>query len=98
MIRLQGRMPTAEASRYLTRLCFHFSRKIRVDYDEEQGRAEFPWGVCRFVAGPQALHFDCEAEDAERLERVRFAIDEHVKLFSRKAPLSVAWEAASASG
>lgn len=93
MIRLQGRMPTAEASRYLTRLCFHFSRKIRVEYDERLGRAEFPWGVCRFAAEPDALRFDCEADDDERLARVRFAIDEHVKLFSRKAPLSVAWEA-----
>lgn len=98
MIRLQGRMPTSEASRYLARLCFHFGRKIRVEYDEQRGRAEFPWGVCRFVAEPDALRFDCEADDDERLERVRFAIDEHVKLFSRKAPLSVMWEAPRESG
>lgn len=38
-----------------------------------------------------ALHFTCAAEDAEALARVRFAIDEHVKLFSRKNPLAAQW-------
>ena len=91
MIHAQGHVPTPEASRWLQRLCYHFSRKIAVQYDTHQGRAEFPWGVCEMRAEDDALHFACTAESPEALARVRFAIDEHVKLFSRKNPLTPQW-------
>jgi hypothetical protein len=91
MIRRQGSAPTPEASRILQRLCHHFTRKIRVDYDEHRGEAHFPWGVCTLVADGEALHFDCRADDEALLERVQFAIDSHIELFSRKAPMQVTW-------
>lgn len=91
MIHAQGHVATPEASRWLQRLCFHFSRKIAVRYDACQGHAEFPWGVCEMRTEGDTLHFACTAADAEALARVRFAIDEHVKLFSRKNPLAVQW-------
>jgi hypothetical protein len=81
MIHAQGHVATPEASRWLQRLCHHFSRKIAVRYDEREGHAEFPWGT-----------FACAAENPEALARVRFAIDEHIKLFSRKSPLAVRWD------
>ena len=96
-LRCQGRVPTPEASRWLQRLCFHFSKKISVAYDAQAGLANFPWGTCRLAADEAFLHFDCEAADAAALQRVQFAIDEHIKLFSRKAPLSVAWQAVEPS-
>ena len=37
------------------------------------------------------------AASIEELARVKFAIDEHIKLFSRKSPLQVAWEPAIGS-
>lgn len=91
MLRRQGHVPTSEASRYLQRLCYHFQRKITVKYDEHQGHAEFPWGHCVLRADAAALHFDCSAQDQELLARVQFAIDSHVELFSRKAPVAVQW-------
>lgn len=91
MIHAQGHVVTPEASRWLQRLCFHFSRKITVQYDEHQGRAEFPWGLCELRADGDALHFACSAENAEQLERVQHAIDAHVALFSRKNPLTTQW-------
>lgn len=91
MIRRQGRVPTSEASRYLQRLCYHFTRKIAVQYDEKQGDATFPWGRCLMFADEQALHFDCHAEDEDSLARVQHAIDAHVELFSRKKPMRVQW-------
>lgn len=92
MIRRQGRVHIAEPSRHLQRLCFHFSRKIEVRYDEHQGEAAFPWGHCAMRADGETLHFDCSAADAASLERVQYAIDSHVELFSRKSPVQVAWE------
>lgn len=91
MIRRQGQVPTSEASRYLQRLCYHFTRKIAVQYDEQQGDATFPWGRCLMRADEQALHFDCHAKDEDSLARVQHAIDAHVELFSRKNPMRVQW-------
>jgi hypothetical protein len=93
MMRRQGQVPTLEASRYLQRLCYHFSRKIEVRYDEHQGEAHFPWGLCLLHADGAALHFECRAENAEALARVQAAIDAHVELFTRKSPVVAAWQA-----
>ena len=30
-LHIQGQLPTPEASRFMTRLCYHFSRKITVE-------------------------------------------------------------------
>ncbi|GAB2726425.1 DUF2218 domain-containing protein [Comamonas sediminis] len=82
----QGQVATPEASRYLQRLCYHFSRKIKVQYDSLQGEAQFPWGHCSLRADECTL-----ADDALALARVRHAIDAHVALFSRKNPMQVEW-------
>ena len=87
----QGQVATPEASRYLQRLCYHFSRKISVQYDSHQGEAQFPWGHCSLQAEGDMLSFVCSADNAEALARVRHAIDAHVALFSRKNPMVVAW-------
>ena len=60
-----------EASRWLQRLGFHFSRKIDVRYDARQRLAHFPAGTCLLRADAQALHFDCRAASDEGLARVR---------------------------
>jgi hypothetical protein len=91
MFRRQGRVNLEEASRYLQRLCFHFSRKIPVQYDEREGNAEFLWGHCKLLAQDGVLSFDCQARDLEALGKIQFAIDSHVTLFSRKQPVAVAW-------
>lgn len=96
MYHLQGRMPTPDPSRILTRLCYHFRKKISVDYDDRHGLARFPWGDCELRAEDSMLDFICSAATAEELARVRHVIDEHVALFSRKAPLAVRWEATRA--
>ncbi|WP_298213074.1 DUF2218 domain-containing protein [Acidovorax sp.] len=97
MMRRQGQVPTPDASRYLQRLCYHFTRKITVTYDEHRGEAQFPWGLCVLRADDAALHFDCSAEDDASLARVQLAIDSHVELFSRKNPMAVDWQPVQAA-
>ena len=89
----RGSMLTAESSRILTRLCFHFRKKITVHYNEQEGLAHFPWGDCQLTAREGVLDFACSAATSQDLDRVKHVIDEHVALFSRKAPLSVQWQA-----
>ncbi|AKJ29744.1 DUF2218 domain-containing protein [Caldimonas brevitalea] len=88
----KGRVATPDASRWLTRLCLHFSRKIDVTHDAHQGLAHFPWGRCRLHVDGACLCFDCDADDEEGLTQVVYVIDAHVKLFSRKQPLQVEWD------
>ncbi len=88
-----GQVATPEASRWLQRLCFHFSRKIEVRYDAQQGLAHFPTGLCRFQADGQALFFDCSAATEEDLARLCSTLDEHVRLFARRQPMAVQWQA-----
>jgi hypothetical protein len=93
MLFQQGYMNSNEPSRYMTRLCYHFSKKIEVQYDEVRGLAHFPWGRCTLTALEEGIRFVCEADDAEKMTQVRNVIDSHVVLFSRRAPLQVVWEA-----
>ncbi|MDO8263294.1 MAG: DUF2218 domain-containing protein [Gallionella sp.] len=91
MLYLNGRQPTAESSRYMVRLYYHFTKKMEVNYDDTQGLARFPWGVCRLTALDDAISFEYEADDPEIMAQVQHVIDSHVALSPRKAPLSVVW-------
>lgn len=93
MLYMNGLVPTVESSRYMVRLCYHFRKKIEVEYDDTHGFAKFPWGVCRLTALVDAIQFECEADDAGKMAQIQYVIDSHVELFSRKAPMSVVWEA-----
>ncbi|MDO5290168.1 MAG: DUF2218 domain-containing protein [Pseudomonadota bacterium] len=91
-----GHLPTAEASRILQRLCYHFGRKVEVRYDTQQGLARFAWGHCTMRAEVQALHFDCAAPSADALAQVREVIDGHIALFARRQAWAVQWQPACA--
>ena len=93
MLTLQGHLPITEPSRYMTRLCYHFTKKIEVAYDDHQGSAKFPWGLCRLTALEDSIRFECEADDAEKMAQVQNVIDAHVALLARRAPLTVSWGA-----
>jgi uncharacterized protein len=92
MLIQQGFVASSEPSRYMVRLCYHFSKKIEVQYDEVQGLAHFPWGRCTLSAQADGIGFVCEADGADNMARVQHVIDSHVALFSRKTPLQVQWQ------
>jgi hypothetical protein len=92
MLMQTGFVQMEDASRYMVRLCHHFSKKIAVVHTPQQGVAQFPWGKCTLTAQVQGIHFLCEAQDRDGLERVCNVINSHVSLFSRHMQLSVAWD------
>lgn len=93
MLMQHGHVASSEPSRTMVRLCYHFAKKIEVQYDDAQGVAHFPWGRCTLIAHEAGIGFVCEAEDAEMIARVQHVIDAHMALFSRKTPVLVQWEA-----
>ncbi len=91
MMQRTGHLAITEGSRYLQRLCFHFSKKVSVQYAATEGQVAFPWGMCRMHSDESGIRFTCEGDSPEALERVQNVIDEHVRLFARKAPLAIRW-------
>ena len=81
------------ASKYLTVLCRHFSRKVESVWDECRGHVIFPMGEAQFYADQsrQTLRIECEADDEVKLKHVLAIIDGHVHLFSRREPLQLDW-------
>ncbi|BCL74789.1 hypothetical protein JHS3_05250 [Jeongeupia sp. HS-3] len=82
---------TPDAARFLFKLCKHFAKKIPVDFDERQGRAEFAFGTCTLSASETELRFDCDSQNDEALARLQSVLVEHLALMTRANPLPVVW-------
>lgn len=96
MIRFQGAVATASATLYMTKLCKHFRHKIAVEFDEQQARADFPFGLCWMYADAQGLRFACEAPDEAAAARIRAVLDDHLPRFARQEGLVIAWQPSGA--
>lgn len=94
MIRFYGRVETSKASLYLLKLSKHFRHKIAVEFDPQQARAEFPFGLCLMTADEMSLSFDCEVPDARAQASMKYVIDDHLTRFSRDEQLAVHWREA----
>ncbi|GAA6131695.1 DUF2218 domain-containing protein [Halopseudomonas sabulinigri] len=94
----QAQVRTANASRYITRLCKHFAHKVESSWDEQQGVTDFPFGRCVMQAGEVQLELHCSAEDDALLERVCWVVADHLERFSvaveKGEGLTVEWQAA----
>ncbi|WP_419828167.1 DUF2218 domain-containing protein [Sphingomonas sp.] len=95
-------VPTAQASRYLQRLCKHWSHNLAVDFDERAGRVTFPrdargasWasdGEVRFAAHDDRLDVTVNGSSAAQVEALEEVVARHLDRFAfREAPLTFAW-------
>ncbi len=88
---------TPSASKYLQRLCKHWSHKFAVNFTPDKGRV--PFGDNRaatFEATPDTLTMRIEAADAETLTRLEGVVVEHLKRFSFREDLGeIAWRRAA---
>jgi hypothetical protein len=48
-------------------------------------------GKVPHASGGLCHPFFCESSQSDHLQRVIYVLDEHVKLFSRKQPMSIEW-------
>lgn len=80
-----------QAERVLFKMCKHFAIKVPVDFDSEKADIDFLFGRCRVLRNGDVLSLHCEADSAEKLQRVQYVIDEHLALMARDKKLSVAW-------
>jgi len=91
MLTSEARVSTAMARRYLGQLCKHFAHKTPVTETGEQGRIEFPTGVCEMQASADLLVMRAEAVDDAALARVQEVIDSHLARFAFRDTPEIRW-------
>ncbi|MHA7777325.1 DUF2218 domain-containing protein [Roseibium sp. M-1] len=89
---------TASASKYLQQLCKHFAHKVPAEWDTETGEVSFPFGHCRMEASPVHLSIRCEADEEQKIARMKLVIDDHLERFAWKEKLKLTWCEAEAPG
>ena len=83
---------TANAGRYLSQLCKHWSHRFVVAFDRTAGRIEIPAGVCLLTAGPGQLGVVIEAADDTVLTGLEDVVARHLNRFAlREDELAFAW-------
>lgn len=68
------------------------AEQVQVELSETEGNVTFAGGQCAMRASGTALLLRAEAADGAALEFIENLIGSHLGRFSRRAPLTVAWQ------
>lgn len=91
MTRIETRIETPLASRYLEMLCRHFSRKVPAEWDALRGKVDFKPGACAMRADAAALHITCEHEEPQAVTRMRHIVEDHLTRFGKREGVVLKW-------
>ncbi|WP_375382294.1 DUF2218 domain-containing protein [uncultured Sphingomonas sp.] len=88
-----ARVPTRSASRYLQQLAKHWSHRMTVASDAEEGTIDFPNGArLEMRAEGDTLDVLLRVPEGEDMGRMREVVSSHLDRFAfREAPLSFDW-------
>lgn len=88
-----AQVATPNARKYMTQLCKHWSHKLVVSYDEQQGRIEFDDSrACNLRAADSGLTMEVETATAEELDRTQTTLVNHLKRFAFREDFGdIAW-------
>ena len=90
-------VPTANAAKYLQKLCKHWSHRLEVELSERKGVVKFPDAVATLEATDDALQVKIEGEKSESVERLKGVVASHLDRFAfREAPLRFDWSGPTA--
>ncbi|MCY1539575.1 hypothetical protein D9M68_751690 [compost metagenome] len=84
-------VPTATPARYIGRLCKHFAHKLLVNFDEQQGRIEFDFGLALLKAESDGLRLTVQSPDHDQLERLKHVVASHFERFAWQEALALDW-------
>ena len=87
------RIPTADASKYILKLCRHFAHKVPAAFTAQDGQVRFLQGQCVMKADAESLGVYLRAESLEGIQAMQFIIDDHLKRFVRFETLAYGWDA-----
>lgn len=87
----KGVVFTQNGSRYINKLCKHFTHRVPASWTEHEGVVEFDMGFCRMASNGQALSFVCEAENNHDLNEILDTVKGHFDRFAMKDQLVLNW-------
>ncbi|MCG6215694.1 DUF2218 domain-containing protein [Vibrio furnissii] len=90
----KAELHSEHVAKYLVTLCRHFARKVPAQWDEVQGRVEFPSGVTTLSLddAQQCLTFVCQSDSEEKVAVQQAIINEHIVMFARREPIQLGWD------
>ncbi|WP_198314482.1 DUF2218 domain-containing protein [Chitinibacter sp. GC72] len=89
---VETQVDTSLAKQYLFKLCKHFARKIRVDFDTEHGVAYFDFGELQLAASENQLRLRLCAQEAAQLEILKSVVEHHLQLMTRSTDPALPWQ------
>lgn len=72
------------AEKYLNRLCKHFNHKVDAEYGDGKGSVDFKFATCQMLAEGDELKILCQADNQEKMARVKYVIEDHLMRFTWK--------------
>ncbi len=88
---LSANISTASAARIMKRLCKHWSHKLQVSYDDEQGRVLFDPAVLTMQVSPQSLQATLSHADDDTLIRLQQVVADHLQRMAQPEVLVIEW-------
>ena len=83
---------TQKASGYLQQLCKHFSHKIEVKFDGQDGWIEFAFGRAELSADESVLTMVANSQNPENLDKLKKVLASHLERFAFREDLKIKWE------
>lgn len=88
---LSANISTTSAARIMKRLCKHWSHKLQVSYDDEQGRVLFDPAVLNMQVSPQSLQATLSHADDDTLIRLQQVVADHLQRMAQPEVLVIEW-------
>lgn len=90
----QATVQTRNASRYMTRLCKHWSHRFEVTFDDTEGRIDFGAEErCLLQANPESLQMTVHAPDQNALESLESVVVDHLmRMANDDKPSEAVWQ------
>ena len=89
---VSGTVTTPLGSKYIHKLCKHFTHRVPAEWNESKGTVHFEMGKCSITATNTTLTFVCEAQTDDDLYAILETVKSHFDRFALKDQLELNWQ------
>jgi len=87
----KGVVTTAFGSKYINKLCKHFTHRVTAEWSDDKGTVFFDMGICVMTATDDLLSVVCTAETGSDLDEILDTMKRHFDCFAVKDQLVLDW-------
>ena len=88
----EAKVATLNGLAYTRRLCRHFAHRFPATVAGNEGRIEFPFGLCTIDNDAEHMHIRINSAHADDLERAERVLKDHLIRMANKDDPVVTWE------